>query len=151
MKKIIFFFLIAAFLCACENKLQPESKVSNALEVSQKTMSPEDYPVMTFAETNFDFGKIKQGDVVTHIFKFTNTGKTPLIIQGATGSCGCTVPETPKDPVSPGASSQIKVVFNSAGKEHRQSKTVTVVANTNPAETKIGITADVEIPAPAKR
>jgi hypothetical protein len=151
MKKITFFLLGTAFLYACENRLKPESKVNNALEVSQKNMAPEDYPVMTFAETNFDFGTINQGDVVTHIFKFTNTGKTPLIIQGATGSCGCTVPETPKEPVAPGAASQIKVVFNSAGKKDRQSKTVTVLANTNPAETKIGITADVEIPAPAKR
>ena len=57
-----------------------------------------------FAEEEFNFGTIMQGDQVKHDFEFTNTGKEPLIIANAAGSCGCTVPEWPKEPIAPGAS-----------------------------------------------
>src|SRR5436309_30371 len=67
-----------------------------------------------FTEEKFDFGTIKQGDVVNHDFEFINTGKEPLVISSAAGSCGCTVPTWPKEPIAPGAKSVVKVTFNSA-------------------------------------
>lgn len=97
-----------------------------------------------FAETEYDFGKVKDGEKVTHVYKFTNTGKEPLIINSAKGSCGCTVPEWPKDPVAPGGSGEIKVEFNSKGKTGQQSKTVTIMANTDPNPTQIIIKGMVE-------
>ena len=106
-----------------------------------------------FAETEYDFGKVKDGEKVTHVYKFTNTGKEPLIINSAKGSCGCTVPEWPKDPVAPGATGEIKVEFNSKGKAGQQSKTVTIMANTDPNPSQIIIKGVVEkdpnAPAPA--
>lgn len=97
-----------------------------------------------FASNVHDFGKIKEGESVTHIFKFKNTGKVPLTITAARGSCGCTVPEWSKEPVQPGASGEVKVVFNSAGKSGTQSKTVTLTANTVPSETILTIKGEVE-------
>lgn len=97
-----------------------------------------------FVETVHDFGNMKQGDVAETTFKFTNTGKEPLVIENAQGSCGCTVPEYPKEPVAPGASGEIKVKFNSAGKSNAQQKTVTLTANTEPIQTVLTIKAFVE-------
>jgi len=92
---------------------------------------------MSFEETYFDFGKIDQGDVVTHTYKFKNTGKVPLIISGARSTCGCTVPKWPKDPVPPGESGIIEVKFNSRGKRNKQTKPITITANTYPSTTKV--------------
>src|SRR5947207_1955198 len=82
-----------------------------------------------FNEEEYTFNKIKQGDVVNHDYEFTNTGKEPLVISSASGSCGCTVPTWPKDPIAPGAKGVIKVTFNSAGKMGMQDKTVTLQSN----------------------
>ncbi|MEM9858907.1 MAG: DUF1573 domain-containing protein [Bacteroidota bacterium] len=89
--------------------------------------------VITFEEEKFDFGDISQGDKVEHIFKFENTGNEALIITNVQTTCGCTAPNWPRDPVAPGQESEIKVVFNSAGKMGRQNKVITVISNaTNP-------------------
>ncbi len=85
---------------------------------------------VSFAETEFVFDTINQGDKVEHIFAFTNTGDKDLIIANAFGSCGCTVPEYPKEPIAPGKSGEVKVTFNSAGKEGNQKKSITMVMNT---------------------
>ena len=82
-----------------------------------------------FNEEEFDFGTIKQGEKVTHSFEFINSGKDPLIISNAAGSCGCTVPEWPKEPIASGAKGSIKVTFDSAGKQGVQDKTVTLQSN----------------------
>lgn len=102
---------------------------------------------MEFAQMEHDFGNINEGDKVSHVFKFKNTGKEPLIIASAKGSCGCTVPEYPKEPIAPGAEGQIMVEFNSKGKPNKQTKTVTINANTDPNPTRLTIKADVK-PAP---
>jgi len=82
-----------------------------------------------FDVEEYNFGTIKQGESVTYEFKFTNTGKEPLIITEAHGSCGCTVPEYPKEPIKKGQKATIKVTFNSAGKLSLQDKTVTITSN----------------------
>ncbi|MDX2000908.1 MAG: DUF1573 domain-containing protein [Chitinophagales bacterium] len=97
-----------------------------------------------FKEKEYDFGKIKEGDQVEHTFVFTNTGDHNLIISNAQGSCGCTVPYYPKEPIAPGKSGEIKVQFNSKGKTGKQSKTVTLTANTDPVTTVLTINSEVE-------
>ena len=82
-----------------------------------------------FESEEFNFGTIKQGESVTYEFKFTNTGSEPLIISKAEGSCGCTVPIFPKEPILKNQSSSIKVTFNSTGKFGIQDKTVTITSN----------------------
>lgn len=97
-----------------------------------------------FNEMEHDFGKIKAGDKVKYAFKFKNSGKEPLIINSAKGSCGCTVPNYPKEPIAPGAEGVIDVEFNSAGKSGAQTKTVTINSNTDPNPTRLTIKAEVE-------
>lgn len=97
-----------------------------------------------FAELNHSFGKIKQDSKQTKIFKFTNTGSEPLIIENATGSCGCTVPQYPKEPIKPGATGEIVVEYSPGKQEGAQTKTVTITANTTPITTTLNISAEVE-------
>ena len=85
---------------------------------------------MQLIDSVFNFGTINEGDKVERSFKFINTGKKALVISNATASCGCTVPEKPEQPIKPGETGIIKVVFNSQGKEGHQEKTITVTANT---------------------
>jgi hypothetical protein len=86
--------------------------------------------IIEFDKSEFDFGTINEGDVVDGTFKVANKGKTDLIITDAKASCGCTVPEWPKDAIKPGDSAEIKFSFNSRGKTGKQSKTITLQTNT---------------------
>lgn len=98
---------------------------------------------MTFEKKQFDFGVVQEGDVVEHVYKFKNSGDKPLSIKNAKGSCGCTVPEWPKAPIAPGETGEINVRFDSNKKPGRQSKTVTITANTVPAQTVLTIQGEV--------
>lgn len=91
-----------------------------------------------------DFGNVKQNSENKYSFDFTNTGSEPLVITNAVGSCGCTVPDYPKEPIAPGASAQINVVYKPGTQENQQEKTVTVTANTEPVNTTLKIRAFVE-------
>jgi hypothetical protein len=97
-----------------------------------------------FEKEVHDFGKVKQNSENTFIYKFKNTGTNPLVIESATGSCGCTVPNYPKEPIMPGKTGDIEVVYRPGTQENAQEKTVTVVANTNPKSTIIKLKAFVE-------
>ena len=98
---------------------------------------------LSFSESSFDFGTIDEGEKVSHVYKFENTGNEPLVISNAKGSCGCTVPKWPKNPIAPGESGEILVTFNSKGKTGKQTKRVTITANTDPAQTFLTITGQV--------
>lgn len=124
---------------------QPKAGVNPAQSTVGAASEGRAKTTIAFEESEFDFGNIKQGDVKEHSFKFKNTGSEPLIIENAKGSCGCTVPEYPKDPVLPGATAEIHVKFNSAGKSNKQQKTVTLTANTEPIQTILTIKAFVEV------
>jgi len=100
-------------------------------------------PKFEFEETNFDFGSITSGEIVTHEFKYKNIGDADLVISQAKGSCGCTEPEYEKTPIKPGQSSTIKITFNSDGIAGQLSKTVTVLANTIPNTKVLTISAEV--------
>ncbi len=100
--------------------------------------------IIEFAETRFDFGTITEGQKVRHRFKFTNSGPVPLVIAKAEGSCGCTIPTYPKEPIPPGGVGHIDVEFDSSGRLGKNSKTVTVSANTEPNPTVLFILADVK-------
>ncbi|MGB1317562.1 MAG: DUF1573 domain-containing protein [Flavobacteriales bacterium] len=103
-------------------------------------------PSFTFEKEAHDFGTIIQGEKVSYSFKFTNSGEGDLIITSAKGSCGCTIPEYPTEPLAPGEEGVIDVVFNSDGKSGQQNKKVTIVANTVPNTTVLAINGMVEVP-----
>lgn len=103
-------------------------------------------PVLTFDETTHDFGKVMKGERLTYAFKFTNTGKSNLIISNTHASCGCTTSIPPKEPIRPGESGEITVNFDSKRKHGKVTQTVTVGANTYPVQTVLTITAEVVNP-----
>lgn len=96
-----------------------------------------------FEELEYDFGTITSGEKVKRTYTFTNTGEVPLVLTNAKGSCGCTVPSWPAEPILPGETGTIEVTFDSKNKSGRQSKRVTITANTNPAQTFLTIKGDL--------
>lgn len=148
-KNYIFALSIAIipFIYSCNND---EKATSNEVLNNPATASaPGDttnLPKFQWEKEVHDFGKIVQGERVAYAFRFTNTGKSDLVISDAKGSCGCTVPEYSKEPVKPGESGKIDVIFDSDGKKGHQDKTVTLMANTNPNTVVLRITGEVEVP-----
>jgi len=118
------------------------TEVVNPTQVSEVLQGPQ----MIFEETEHQFGKINQGEKVSHTFIFKNTGDAPLIINNASGSCGCTVPEWPHEPILPGAKGEVNVIFNSAGKRGPQNKSVTFNTNQGDTPIKIYIKGEVIVP-----
>ena len=101
------------------------------------------FPIVKLDKEVHDFGTINEGDKVETEFMVTNGGEVDLIISDAKGSCGCTVPEPPKEPIKPGASAPIKVTFDSNGKPGEQKKTVTLTTNTKKGYETFEIKANV--------
>lgn len=103
------------------------------------TLSPQPEPEQTlptteleFDEQVFDFGDIRQGEVVRHTFVFKNIGNVDAIIENVKPSCGCTKLKAPTAPIPAGESGEIEIEFNSAGKMGQQEKSVTIIYNGNP-------------------
>ncbi len=129
-------------------EVQNQKNVKN-LDVRKETTPaiPEDtvnVAKMTFTEEIFNYGTVKEGEVVEHTFKFKNSGVAPLTITSAKSTCGCTVPVFPKEPIAPGAEGEISVKFNTKNKSGNQKKPVNIVANTWPAKTTVYIDGVVE-------
>jgi len=146
MKKVFLIALMGLAFAACNGPKADTAAVtadSNTTETAAAVASP-DAPVLSFDNGMYNFGKINQGEKVHYDFKFKNTGKSPLIITKATASCGCTVPEPPKEPIKPGDSGVIKVVFNSTGKMGMQDKVITIESNGNPATSEIHLIGEVK-------
>ena len=104
-------------------------------------------PVMNFKHDTIDYGTIAHNADGYRYFDFTNNGKEPLIIKEARGSCGCTVPTPPKEPIQPGQSAQIKVHY-ATDRVGRFIKSVTVISNANPGTKVLYIMGNV-LPDPA--
>ncbi len=132
--------------CAPKNKEVTTDLVD--IKTNARGSNPkEEGPVMKFDKEVHDFGKISQGEIVSYSFKFKNVGGSDLIIKEAHGSCGCTVPKFPKEPVAPGEEGVIDVEFSSEGKRDLQEKTVTLTTNSTPNTKVITIKANVLVPA----
>ena len=124
------------------------SKLDNASIVRNPVSAdvPEDtvnVAKLAFEESFYNFGEVNEGEVVTHSFQFKNVGKMPLVIADARSTCGCTVPEWPKDPIPPGQSGTIEVRFNTAGKKKHQRKPIYITANTYPARNEVYLEGQV--------
>lgn len=158
--KLGFLALLAVAVLGCQNGDQSvreearQSLNSNSVTPVQPAQPAQpaaaadvvpDGPTTTvaFEEQRFDFGEATEGEVVSHTYKFTNTGTEPLIISRAKGSCGCTVPKYTTDPIAPGETGEMLVEFNTRGKKGRKSQKVTITANTNPPQSFIYIEGNV--------
>jgi hypothetical protein len=144
MKQFSFCVLAFLFLVSCnsnsskkdnsgsttENSVEiSNEQINNPATASNPTATPSEFAIMSFKNTDHNFGDILENQKVETTYEFTNTGKVDLLINDCRASCGCTVPNWPKTPIKPGASGVIKVVFDSAGKSGENNKIVTVLAN----------------------
>ncbi|HPF10612.1 MAG TPA: DUF1573 domain-containing protein [Flavobacteriaceae bacterium] len=144
MKKTVFIAvaLMALVFTSCKDNAADKVNDENVAAAAERDANSGKFPVMAFEETSFDFGTIEQGVAQQHVFKFTNTGESDLVIVDAKGSCGCTVPEWPKAPIAAGADGEILVKFNGSGK-NQISKTVTITCNTEKGKETLSIKAFV--------
>ena len=141
----IIFLVVTSCHLASDDKAITTDLISSPLTANQsaeKVLMPK----IQMVEESFDFGEIQQGESVTHDFVLKNIGEANLVISTAKGSCGCTVPEWPKEPIAQEEEVIIKVTFNSAGRSGKQNKTVTLVTNAIPNTKVITLTGNVIIP-----
>lgn len=119
-----------AALYSCKEKASSKVNSENVELAADRDTQAKNLPVMSFENREHDFGTIQSGAAQETTFRFTNTGNAPLIITDAKSSCGCTVPEYPKNtPIAPGESGELLVKFNGSG-QNQVIKTITVTANT---------------------
>lgn len=156
IKKIITLACVSSLLlvASCKKNEDANSEQHSAISTPaelgipdmEKRVIPKDgkYPEMTFATKDHDFGTIEADSKVNYSFTFKNTGKADLIISRAVGSCGCTIPEYPKDLIKAGESGKIDVSFNSANKHGNQQKSVTIYTNTKAGVESLYITASIK-------
>ena len=160
--KLITFLCAALILTSCSENTE-NSSVEVQSKLSQGTIEGENdneqtaltngsngtenvalgTTTLSFDIMEHDFGNVQIGKEYTKVFKVTNTGKNPLKIESAKASCGCTVPDSPKEPIAPGKSDNIVVKFSPKPGQGKTTKTITVTANTDPAVTMLKISANV--------
>jgi hypothetical protein len=141
MTKMLLLAAGLAFAATAAHAQAPAPKMAKAAKVAG--------PQIEFSEVKYDFGSIKQGDIVDHTFKFKNTGTQPLVISNIGVSCGCTTPAWTKEPVQPGKMGTISAKFNSAGKEGMQNKVLTIDSNSVGGSTTVSLVGDVKSAAAA--
>ncbi|HEY5918212.1 MAG TPA: DUF1573 domain-containing protein [Chryseolinea sp.] len=136
MKKIILSLFLSAFafVVVAQQPLASTAKPSSEFIKDDGSFN--------WAETSFDFGKIKVNKPVTHEFSFINAGDTPLVITSVQASCGCTVAKYSKDAIAPGASGYVTATYNAA-KVGVFTKTVTVNANTGSGAVLLTVKGEV--------
>lgn len=121
---------------------KPDKKPKKVKEQT-KTLPSRNRPEIKFDEITKDFGEITEGEVVKHNFTFTNTGKSNLVIENASASCGCTIPSFPFLDIAPGETGFIGVTYNSVSKNGPQKPEITVYTNAYPKERKLYLTTTV--------
>jgi hypothetical protein len=140
LKNILILASAAYVLCSCNVRSKDKVATTNPLNKQVEITDP---TTVKLIDTVFNFGTITAGEVVSTSFRFVNTGNKPLIITDARAQCGCTVPEKPTEPIQPGDTSEIKVKFDSKGKEGHTNKTVTVISNAEPTFPTLLLTGEI--------
>lgn len=143
-------FLLLIFLAGCWGK-GGESVASKEIRGSTSTTFSstgesavsKNATTVEWTETTYYFGTVQEGDVVEKTFDFVNTGGQPMLISNASSTCGCTVPEWPKEEILPRQKKSIKVRFDTKGKSGTQLKKVWVTANTDPAISTLVLQGEV--------
>jgi hypothetical protein len=159
MKKIFLLFFTGYSLLACKNdgakqgpedSLNQDKKNLHAANANNKSVSPNavdsaNLTSITWLDTQeLNMGKITEGQKLEVNFRFKNSGTKPLVISKVWAQCGCTVPETPKEPFAPGQEGVIKAIFDSQGRGgSANTKEVYVNANTDPVTNVLVFNVDV--------
>ena len=141
--RIIGLFLVAISFFACVNKQKEAASSSeNTIPLALRP-SPEKQAKMVFDQPLVYLGRIKEGEQISDTFHFKNKGNMPLQILSVNASCGCTTPKWSKELVQPDKKGFIKVTFDSKGKEGKLLKSVTLYANTLPADNQVAFKIEV--------
>ena len=150
MKKLIFtasVLLLTGMVASAQTPVKDDAHGVPTVTMNSATPASTSLAEMVFETDIHDFGTIEYAGVGTYEFKFKNTGKEPLIISNAKGSCGCTVPTYPKDkPIKPGESEVIKVTYDTK-RPGNFTKTVTITSNAKTGEKVITIKGVVQAAA----
>lgn len=141
MIRFVLLFTMAASLFSCD--VRRKDKIADDAE-QKIEQALKDSTTVQLIDTTYNFGTITEGESVTYNFRFKNTGNKPLVINSASASCGCTVPEKPEKPVMPGETGFLKVVFNSRGKMGHQEKAIIVSSNVKPFFPDFKLTGEVK-------
>ena len=127
---ITFIFFISLNSCVSD-------KINNSYPITADLIDPENPPIISFEELIYKFDTVALGSKVEHSFIFTNTGKTPLLINSVKAGCGCTVLKGwPKTPIEPGEQGEIPVILNTNRTGYTK-KYISILANTRPATNKL--------------
>ena len=135
----IFLLLVAGVFFSCNIRRNNDS-----VSLSKVSAAFTDTTSVQMIDSVYDFGKAAEGTNVTYNFRFKNTGTKPLIVSAAHASCGCTVPEKPEEPIQPGKTGILKVVFNTTGRPGPAHKTITVASNAYPEFPVLLLKGEVE-------
>lgn len=140
MRTLVLFFLFLVSIAGCNQK---DANTKNTERVALQSDSLQ-FTTIEWREQSKDFGKISEGQKLEVTYHFKNTGRKPLVIDNVVPACGCTVAETPKEPIAPGKEGEITGVFDSNGRIGLQHKTIAVTANTKGTQThQLVFTAEV--------
>ncbi len=108
---------------------KPSTTVAPSTSTTTPAAPATTQPEFLFEAESHDFGTVPEGTQATYEFKFTNTGKEPLIISNVQASCGCTTPKWTNEPVAPGKTGVITASYNSSGRPGPFTKSITVTSN----------------------
>jgi uncharacterized cupredoxin-like copper-binding protein len=152
-KRNEFGYIYDRMLLTTNDSLQPEKTLNISMNIIEdfSKLTPDQLanaPKIKFDKTAFNFNTAKQGDKVECVYNFTNEGKSELIIRKVKASCGCTATNPEKTNLKPGESSKINATFNTAGKDGKQYKTITVICN-DPANSSTMLTIEGTVEKPA--
>jgi len=144
IKNFLYSVLLLGIVTSCNNQNATSTTGTDTTVTETLVEGNNALGVISFEEDKYEFGIVKEGKVVEHVFKFTNTGTAPVILTQVSASCGCTTPEYTKDPILPGKAGEIKVSFDSKGQVGNQQKIVTVSSNAENSITTVEIKGIVE-------
>jgi Protein of unknown function (DUF1573) len=140
MNKLIAALFLTCIIFSCNIR-----NTKNETDVQAANPGPHftDSTTVQMIDSAYNFGKVSDGEKVEYSYRFRNTGKNPLIVSSAVASCGCTVPEKPEEPIMPGETGFLKVVFNSKGRVGDVHKEITVTSNAYPRFPVLELTGQV--------
>ncbi len=136
--------MLSFFSCNNSNKKTGgEYNITNSSTADGEDGESSGLPTIDFEETEYNFGTVIQGEKVSHSFKFKNNGNGNLIVSNVKASCGCTVPKWTKEPIKPGQTGTIELVFDSSNRDGKQTKSAKVYSNTQPNVMELFIRCEV--------
>ncbi len=140
LNKLLAVVFLSGMIFSCNIR---NTNINGDAQASDASKNFNDSTTVQLIDSVYNFGTVSDGEKVEYSYRFRNTGKNALIISSAVASCGCTVPEKPEEPIKPGETGFLKVVFNSKGRVGEVHKEITVTSNAYPKFPVLQLTGQV--------